>query len=45
MEAKAAGVLTSGIDTVHRVVRALEAVGVQATNFDGRLGVEMYAAR
>jgi hypothetical protein len=45
MEAKAAGVLTSGMDTVHRVVRALEAVGVQATNFDGRLGVEMYAAR
>jgi transcriptional regulator with XRE-family HTH domain len=45
MEEKAAGVLTSGIDTVHRVVRALNAVGVQATNFDGRLGVEMYAAR
>jgi hypothetical protein len=33
------------MDTVHRVVRAVEAVGVQATNFDGRLGVEMYAAR
>ena len=45
MEAKAAGVLTSGMDTVRRVVRALDAVGVQATNLDARLGVEMYAAR
>jgi len=45
MEAKAAGVLTSGMDTVHRVVRALDAVGVQATNYDGRLGVEIYAVR
>ena len=45
MEAKAAGVLTSGVDTLHRIVRALEAVGVQATNFDGGLGVEIYGSR
>jgi transcriptional regulator with XRE-family HTH domain len=45
MEAMAGGVLTSGMDTVHRVVRALDAVGIQATNYDGRLGVEIYAVR
>jgi DNA-binding XRE family transcriptional regulator len=44
MEGKAAGTLTSGLDTVQAVMRALSDAGVQVTNYDGRPGVEVRRA-
>jgi transcriptional regulator with XRE-family HTH domain len=41
MEGKAGDTLTSGLDTVQAVMRALAEAGVEVTNYDGRPGVEM----
>ncbi|MGY8683884.1 hypothetical protein Q2941_39840 [Bradyrhizobium sp. UFLA05-153] len=42
MEGKGASELTSGIDTVRQIMRALEAAGVELLN-EGRPGVRLRA--